>query len=171
MIMSNLSSTELTQVVESLRQMEPGFLPLPLFLEVSRLSVSAIIELVPLRRVKEGTIEVLLFRREADDPMWPGLWANPGTVLRPTDTPGTFDDAFGRLYDDELGVGASRLAPTFVSNSLFKTERGLHFAAVHWLELAHSNSGTYFPVNDLPKDIVSAQVGVIQAAAKHFESQ
>lgn len=98
------------QLAALLSSMEPGFLPYDIFVQIARLVVLSIIEFVPLRKNKNGNIEVLLLSRGMDDPIWPGELHTPGTVVRPTDTQGGMYLAFERILDDEL-KGAKVSAP------------------------------------------------------------
>jgi hypothetical protein len=168
-MLKNESTDAINNAVQALKTLTPGYLPLPLFLEVSRLSVSAIIELVALRRTPEGNLETLLFRREADDHYWPNMWANPGTVIRPTDAKEGLGHIFKRLYDEDFSHNYDEV-PTFASTILYSSERGTHFAAIYWIEIQSAPGGTFFPVDNLPADIVQAQVGVIQQAALHYRT-
>src|ERR1700722_3027250 len=101
---ARLNETELTVVVESLKKLEPGFLPYPLFQEMARLIALPIVDVVPVRRGQNGRIEVLLTQRKSYDAFWPNMWHNPGTVVRATDEDSDYVDAARRVFRDELDV-------------------------------------------------------------------
>lgn len=166
--MSDASPEVHKHTLQTLRSLEPGFLPLPYFLEFSRLSVSSVVEMVPLRMSAESGLEVLLFQRPDDDPVWPKMWGNPGTVLRPSDKPGSLDDAFERIFTDDMAGIEISDTPVFAGNAFFASERGLHFAAVHWIEVDQPGLGRFYPVNDLPPDFVKCQAGVLGMATEDY---
>lgn len=164
---SNLSDEEVKTVERLLQKLEPGFLPLPIFLQVTRLTTTAIIEFVPLR-MREGKVEILLTRRSADDPAWPSLLHTPGTVIRATDT---LESAFSRLQTEELeGVDVS--LPVFVKNVLHHSGRGLESSQVFWLEvLGEPKAGDFYPADDLPADLAASQMDFIPAAIDAYRNR
>src|SRR5207248_4789571 len=84
-------------IVRGLSKLQPGRLPLDVFLEVARLTVTPVIEIVPICR-QDGILRVLLMKRSDDDPIWAGLWHTPGTVIRAFDE--TLGDGIDRLLTD-----------------------------------------------------------------------
>ncbi len=160
-----LSEAEIRNIAALLRKLEPGFLPLELFLQFTRLMVSSIIEVVPLRLV--GTdAEVLLLPRDGNDPVWGGLLHTPGTVLRPTDA--SLETALQRLLDEEL-PGISSSQAVFVEHRLHTQDRGRELSLVYWVEVQTSIAdGTFSSVSALPTKLVSTQRPFIEAASRHF---
>lgn len=55
--------------IEYLRDLQPGFLPRDIFAQITRLVVTPIIGVVPLRKVGDS-VEILLLRRPVSDPNW-----------------------------------------------------------------------------------------------------
>lgn len=164
------SQQEIKRLVETLQQLTPGSLPLPVFIEVARLTVTPILEVVPLR-LHDGTIEVLLLERENTDPVWGGQLHTPGTVIRASDTPGDLHDAFERITHGELGGCAFTGTPTYVETVFHQVKRGRELAMIHWIEVTGEVSvGKWYPVGGLPATIVSTQIPFIHSAVKSFKS-
>lgn len=163
-----MTDQEIKALTDLLAMIEPGFLPLSVFTEVARVYVSAIVEIVPLRSFK-GKIQVLLVRREINDPFWPNKLHTPGTVLRPSDKTGSVEDAFNRILDGELGYLGER-NPVFVKMRLSKSSRGSEFAAVYYLEILEEvKNGEWFDADDLPEDLVQVQDDLIKMAVESYK--
>ncbi|MBI5466905.1 MAG: hypothetical protein HY975_01670 [Candidatus Kerfeldbacteria bacterium] len=159
-----------SRVVEFLHKLEPGKLPFNVFHAVAGITVTPIIEVVPLRR-HNGTIEVLLFTREASDPVWGGLLHTPGTVVRASDRQGSFADAFDRILKGEM-AGVSVIGqPTFVETRFHQVKRGRELAMVYWVTVAEAGHGrgSWYQVEALPATIVDTQREFIATAAAHFQ--
>lgn len=158
------------QLIKLLKELEPGFLPFGVFLEIARLAALSIIEFVPLR-IKDGRIEVLLLARNSNDPIWPGELHTPGTVIRSTDAEEKMFEAFDRILKDELG-GTKASEPHYVGSMLHKSKRGTEQAQIYWIEvLEEPKVGTFYPVDDLPKNIMESQKKFIAQAVKSFQSK
>lgn len=164
----SISDISQSQVVEYLKSLKPGVLPLELFIEFTRLVTTPVVEIVPLRLNSQGQVEVLMTVREASDPIWGGLYHTTGTVIRSTDTPGSFADAFNRLRNGEL-KGTQTTEPVFVTSILRKVKRGTEVAMVHWVEvIGKPTVGEFFTVENLPENIVDTQKPLIEIATKAF---
>lgn len=163
-----LNETEIKQTVELLSKLEPGYLPFDIFLQVYRLTPSPTLQIIPLRRSAEGNVEVQLIRRAADDPLWPNLWHNPGTVLRATDT---FGGACNRLFDDELGGFGTAEDLVLVENTFNKSTRGAEVILLYRMdgEDGEPAEGKFFAVDDLPTDIITSEIPLIKLAAADFK--
>lgn len=163
-----MTEQETNSLVELLEKIEPGFLPLTVFKEISRVYVSAIVEIVPLRSMN-GKTQVLLVRRDKDDSFWPNMVHTPGTVLRPSDKTGSLEDAFERILKGELGYsGESK--PVFVKVRFSNSTRGSEFAAVHYMEITENiKNGEWYDVDKLPDDLISIQQDLIKMATESFE--
>lgn len=168
--MNSVTKTEIAELTRLLKKLEPGFLPLDIFMEIARLAVLPIIEFVPLRVNKNGEVEVLLLSRDADDPLWPNELHVPGTVIRPTDTEGKIYRAFERILDDEL-KGTKTTPPHYVGSNLHKSKRGMEQAQIYWIEVtAEPNVGEFYPVFRLPTNVMESQLNFIKLAAKSYET-
>ncbi len=153
-----------------LSKLTPGHLPLSIFLEITRLTTTPIIEIVPLKFVDEE-IYVLLTKREDDDPNWPGMWHTPGTVVRATDREGSFEDAFERIIAGELNGTEVAESPVFVGNLLHKVKRGMESAMIYRVRITgETKSGSFFKKNELPENIIDTQKDFIQMAINNFEN-
>lgn len=160
-------NNEVVRVAEFLKSLKPGNLPLPIFIEVARLTVTPIVEIVPLRKVS-GIIEVLLIRREENDPVWPGLLHTPGTVIRASDIENDFGDSFKRILEGELH-NTSTGKPKFVKNLLHKVKRGMESSQIYWVEvLGPPLVGQFYPVDSLPIEMVDTQKELIDIAVEDF---
>ena len=164
-----LTSEEVDAVANVLKRLKPGFLPLPIFLEVARLTVTPIVEVVPLRLGSGGKVEVLLTQREGNDPTWAGLLHTPGTVVRASDEEGGYKDAFKRIFEGELAGTTIIGEPVLVGGVLHKVKRGMEASQIYWAEVSgESRQGIFYPVDQLPENIIDAQVEFVRNAAKHY---
>ena len=159
---------EIAAAARTLSKLRPGVLPLPIFLETTRLTVSSIVEVVPLRKV-DDKVQVLLTKRDDDDPNWPGLLHTPGTVVRPTDEEGNYNSAFGRIIEGELSSVQLSGEPQYVGSVLHKVARGMEDAKVFYVEVTGEPAqGVFYDVDALPENIVDTQIDFIHSAAKNF---
>jgi len=163
-----MTTSEIDNLVELLKKLEPGLLPFTVFREVTRVYVTAIVEIVPLRLV-DGKTQVLMTRRERDDLYWPKLWHTPGTVLRATDKKGDLVDAFERIMKGELGY-QGEYVPVFVYQRFSQSTRGSEFSAVHYVEISgEAGKGEWFDVEKLPTDWVETQKEMIEKSVECFK--
>lgn len=172
--MANVSDEDIQKTSALLAKFDPGFLPYPVFVQVARLVALPIIEFIPLRRGENGQTQVLLIERPADDPLWPGLWHTPGTVVRATDTHRGQEggwQAFERIRHDELkdtAVGT----PHFVGSLFHTSKRGAEQAQLYWVEVtAQPAVGEFYDAGDLPQNMISSQRDFIGQAVKSFEAE
>lgn len=164
-VKQELSEEEIQKTAESLAKLEPGFLPFDIFHEVARLASTPIVEVVPLRRL-EGRTEILLFRRDEDDPVWPNALHTPGTAVRATDTE---ESAFERIFNEELS-GQVEAAPQFVDNIMHHSGRGMEVAQVYWVEAQDTpEGGAFYDIDTLPQELVQTQLDFIPKAIQQYE--
>ncbi len=163
-----ISKDEIGSVVDALSKLEPGVLPFEIFHAVTRLVATPIVEVVPLRRNERNEPEILLLRRDADDPVWPNQLHTPGTVVRGSDKEGCFKDALGRI-SKELG-GATLSHPVFIENILHHSSRGMEASQIYWAEIRNSepHEGDFYDANNLPDELVQAQLDFISSAVAHY---
>lgn len=168
---ASLSPADIKEVIQLLQKLQPGFLPFPIFNAICRLVVTAIVELVPLRRTPDGRTEVLLTQREADDPFWPRKWHNPGTVIRSTD----IDEAaaLARVLQNELQLPLDNTpGPTYAGHLFHSTIRGAEATQVYYIELAENPpTGTFYDVEQLPEDMIESHVKVVHKAVQAFQER
>jgi hypothetical protein len=160
---------KINELVSLLAKLAPGFYPVPLFLQFSRLTVNPIVEVVPLRN-RSGSMEILLLKRDADDQLFAGQLHTPGTVVRPHDSTGSFEDALNRVLNDELkGVETTR--PEFVKNVFHNSGRGMEASQVFWAEvLGEPEVGQFYEVDNLPEQLMQSQLDFIPLAVEHYLS-
>jgi hypothetical protein len=164
-----LTKEEISTLLDLLKKCEPGNLPSEIFEALAKLAVYPAIEFVPLRR-KAESIEVLLFPRANDDPVWPGMLHIPGTVLRPTDM--SLDDAIGRLIRDELkGLRFAELRFTGLGINDYVRGRGLGIE--YWAEVLDSEAaeGTFYDITKLPKNFIYEQSDLLDRGVKAFKQE
>jgi hypothetical protein len=161
---------KINQITSLLEEMSPGFYPGPIFQQFSRLTVNPIVEVVPVRKRQNSGVEILLLERDADDPIFPGQLHTPGTVVRPDDSSGSFDDALRRILDDEL-QGIKTTIPAFVRNIFHHSGRGMEASQIFWVELAEAPKGAHFYAADsLPERLMRSQLDFIPLAIEHYLS-
>lgn len=162
------TAKEIQTAARVLSKLEPGFLPRPIFEQVTRLNVTPIIELVPLRK-GANYIEVLLLKRADDDPSWPGMLHTPGTVLRSTDIKSGIEGALERIFTEELGVSPIS-HPIFYDTVFHKVKRGSELASVYYVDMdsAEVAAGQWYRVDNLPDSIVDTQIKFIKTCARDF---
>lgn len=162
------SLEDIQKAVQVLKNLQPGKLPLPIFLETTRLTVTPIVEIVPLRKYNNA-IEVLLTKRENDDPNWAGMYHTPGTVIRASDTEGSYDDAFNRILEGEL-KGTITKSPVFVTSILHKVKRGMESSLIFWVEVTcEPLTGEFYDSNHLPESLIDTQIKFINIAIEDFK--
>lgn len=163
-----------TEVAEALHGLEPGFLPFPIFTEVARLVVTPCLELVCFRVGPDGTIQVLLTKRGADDPNWPNQLHSPGTVIRATDVndDGTFSSAIGRIVRQELGDMELRTAPKLVTHLFHHVKRGVEIGFVHWVVVGSApDHCEFYDVTALPDNLIEHHYKVIATALSGYSAE
>jgi hypothetical protein len=167
--MDRLTNSDTQQLVQLLAQLEPGFLPYDVFVQIARLVVLSIIEFVPLKLNDDGEVEVLLLERQQDDPIWPGELHTPGTVIRPTDTQAKMFQAFDRILKEELqGIKISK--PHYVGSNLHKSKRGMEQAQIYWIEVQGPlKIGKFYEAANLPKNVMGSQLAFIHHAVETYK--
>lgn len=164
-----LDKTKEKILVDLLKELEPGFLPYDVFVQVARLVPLSIIEFVPLR-LTQGNVEVLLLERSKFDDIWPGEVHTPGTVVRTTDNESGQHQAFQRILVDELRT-THVSPPHFVGSILHKSKRGMEHAQIFWVEvLEEPKVGTFYPADQLPENIIDSQKSFIAQAVQNFKN-
>lgn len=163
-----MTNKDQEKLVELLSQLEPGFLPYPVFKQLARILVMPIIEFVPVRKDKNGDVEVLLIQRSADDDIWPNEWHTPGTVVRATDLDNDVFGAFKRILHEEMGdIKVS--APYYVGSRFYMGKRGAEMSQIYWIEVKNEpKEGKFFNINNLPKDTMHQQLNFIKEACENY---
>jgi hypothetical protein len=161
----SLNDAEQKQLVELLKKLEPGFLPFEIFLQITRVVVTPVIEFVPLR-VQEDKVQVLLLDRD----VWPFGLHTPGTVIRATDNADSNYQAFHRILHDELqDIKVSQ--PYYAGSNLHPSQRGMEQAQVFWIEvLEEPKVGEFHDVDSLPEKTMDSQIPFIKLAASSFRA-
>jgi hypothetical protein len=131
---------------------------------------SPIVEVVPLRRLPNGTIQILLLARELDDPVWPGQLHIPGTVIRASDTAGSFDGPLQRVLSKEL-TGVQVTKPVFVQSTLHHSGRGMEASQIFWVEVQSDQPavGTFYDTDHLPASLIKSQLDFIPDVVTQFK--
>lgn len=153
------------RLAQQLSRLPENYLPTPVFNAVARVVVLTAIEFIPLIN-EGGLIKVWLSARKANDEFWPNKLHTPGTILRPSDS--TFQDAFQRLFDDELGIPPVDIS--YFATDIMKHVRGRTVAMQYVVPLTDSPEGGHlYDVDTLPETIVKEQIPMIEAAVSHFK--
>lgn len=165
-----LTAEEHKAVVSALKKLEPGYLPFEIFIQVARLYVTPVIEIVPIVMHNDGKLSVVTVPREADDPYWPGALHTPGTVLRVTDEKNDIGSAFNRIITDELRGVSTNGEPVFVQPHFHRNKRGAELALIFWAEVMGEVPGsTLVDPNHFPDAVMNFQRGFIRRAVSHFK--
>lgn len=168
-INSNLTKEEIGSLVKGLSKLRPGYLPLPIFLEIVRLTVTPTVEICFFRLTKDGSPEILLTKRDGSDPTWPGMFHVPGTVIRASDKVETFEDAFERIMVDELRNVKIVGKPVFVKPFFRQSTRGKDVVLMHWAVIEKEPSvGKFFKIDSLPENFIKEQINSTKVTAEHF---
>jgi hypothetical protein len=164
------SDEEIETAARIINRLPRGYLPQPLFVAVASKIVTPTLELVILKKVNEQT-QVLLTKRPDDDKFWPGEWHIPGTVIRSTDTESTYESCFTRILDDELEGLVTITKPSRVSIEFWEIERGRELDQLFVTNCVNaqevSDSIRFFPVDALPKNLMSHHREVIEIILQH----
>ncbi len=126
------------------------------FFAFERLALISAFELLVTKHTDLGE-EILLIKRPANDPVWPNMWHFPGTVLRLYDEK---DIVFKRLAE-ELGIAGLPSQPKLFDTLIESNERGRHLHVFYRLEVSINqdfSTGQFFPVNNLPSEMIVSQV-------------
>lgn len=165
-----MNDAEVSHSIALLAALEPGKLPLGIFNEVSRLTVTPVVEVVPFYKDSDGSLKVVLFQRAADDKLWSGMYHIPGTIVLATDTFGSFDDAIKRVLDGKL-LNCWLTTPIFVESQLCQVQRGMEVALIYMTQLGSMpENGQLFNVRGLPSNMVEGQADFVQVAFNKFNS-
>ncbi len=163
---SQLTLEEIETTTTLLKKLEPGLLPEPIFIALSRLVVMVAVEFLVLRKTDAG-VEILLTQRPDDDPIWPSKWHSPGTIIRPTDS--SLQSCFDRLYKDELG-GMDPLSPRPVGISYGTGDRGTGLTMEYVLDASDIDvpTGRFFSLHTLPENCIQEQLPMWKRAISSF---
>ena len=165
---TTLTPEEISALTALLAKLQPGLLPLPVFLEIARINVLSIVEIVPLR-MHEGKVQILLLQRGADDKHWPSMMHFPGVVVLANDELGSYLSAFRRIVHNELADVELAGSPHYFQTYFRKTRRGAENSTVFYVEVAGEPTvGQFYDINALPANLVPDEAGVIQGAARAF---
>ena len=169
-------------VVNYLKNLEPGFLPLEIFLEMARLNVLTSVEVIPLKFSKwYNKTQVLLTKRPEGD-TWEGQWHAPGSMMRASDSVSYGHDVsapLGRILGDNGELKGTKVIgdPVFVGHERRKTKRGDELSLVYYVEvIGEPNDGEFFSTDSLllsTEDrggVIDHHVVMILEAARRFES-
>ncbi len=165
------TEAELRNAADVIGRLPRGFLPYEIFLAVTSKVVTPTMELAPLRMRADGRVEILLIRRPESDIHWRGQWHMSGTVIRSTDKEGDFSTSFERILQDELH-GAVRVVegPVYVGLKFIEIPRGREVDQLFYaeVEVVGRLGGEFFPVDELPDNLMESQRGMIAEIAESF---
>jgi hypothetical protein len=146
--------------------LQPGKLPLDVFNQIARLTVTPVVEVVPYFKGSDGQAKVHLLQRSSDDPNWANMYHVPGTIVLASDNPGSFSDALSRITNSKLAAYEPRAAE-FVGTQLCKVSRGMEVAIIFAAELRKSpDKESLFDLSSLPAELIEGQDAFIEMAFK-----
>lgn len=126
------------------------------------------IETVVLREHARNT-QVLLTERSVNDVHYAGQMHSPGSMLRASDQPGSYADAFNRVQRSELKVTFCK-EPEFVGNLFQYTERGPENGVVVICETKDEPAkGNFCDVDKLPANLIHHHYPIIDLAVSRFK--
>lgn len=171
----NVSDEEIKTAANILKKLDKGFLPREIFYEIAERFVIPTIELAILRR-KDGILEILLTQRPLDDRYWPGEWHIPGSIVRATDTPGTYESVFNRIMDDELAGKVALAAEPEHAFTIFQTiRRGAEVDQMYVVKAttkcAVPDDGQFFDVTNLPDALMDQYPAMMPKILRAFEER
>ena len=171
---NQLTDIEIKDIAEKLKKLKPGFLPLEIFNQFSRLKVTITIEVVPLCFGPDGKIYVVLFNRGPKDLWWPNEFHTPGTCLVDSDIPtsqwGLPTRAFTRLKNTELKGIKLIGQPIFVDNHNRQTKRGPESVHVYIQKIDYESAKSHlFPVDNLPINMMTHQINMVKKCGQIFK--
>jgi len=134
-------------------------------------------------RYNKGVLEILLTRRDKDDPNWPGMWHVSGTTQRNddvkyhADTDANFYVALERIWKSELKlsdeeIGLIRAEKCDIIS--WRHSRGACVSTIFacWFDkVINFSEGEFFPVDALPEDFLEGQQVVVSAAVRYVKQQ
>lgn len=165
-----ITQQEIDTVVDILKKLPPGRLPLKIFHQIARLVATPTIELYAFRR-HNNKLQILLTEREDSDPHWNGLWHVPGSVILSTDKTSSFDDALNRVIDGEFGSPKIKGEAAFVKFLSHIGNRGTEIVFIYMLEIVGEPVlGTFYDVDDLPENLAEYREKYIPEVAEVFIS-
>lgn len=151
-------------ITNALSILEPGKLPLNIFNQIARLTVTPVVEVVPFYRKPDGSLHVFLLQRGSDDPLWANMYHVPGAIVSATDSPGSFSDTLKRVSTNKL-ANYEPSDPVFVDVQFCEVARGMEVAIVYTTQLATSPSDdSLFDPLKLPSNMIEGQAEFVKAA-------
>lgn len=159
-------------IADALNKIDPSEpLGAPLFDAIARHSISVAFEAFWLRN-HNGKLEIFLKKRAANDSDYAGQWHAPGSVFRPGEQA---KDVAQRIVGKELEISMFS-SMRFVQFFVIPTKRrGWFLSLVHLVEstqLPAAGKGTWYPVDDLPKNMVDLHRTLfLPAAIKAFTAK
>ena len=162
--------TSSTKYTVALSKLEAGRLPSDIFKEVARLTVTPVVEIVPLYKDENDHTKVVLLQKGIDDIYWPAMYHVPGAIVLATDTPGSFSDALERVLKGKLAK--YQLADVvFVDTALSQVSRGMEVAIVYVARVESvPDDALLFSIDALPDNIVEGHLNFISSAFEKFET-
>lgn len=151
-----------------LSTLKPGKLSLEIFNQIARLTVTPVLEIVPLFVDSNGRIKVFLLHRGSDDQNWENMYHVPGTIILASDTPGSYNDALSRIIKANL-VQYEPSKPVFVTNKLCKVSRGMETAHIYLVQLSKKpEENSLFDQGELPNNLIEGHRDFINLALDEY---
>lgn len=168
---SKLSDKDERILISLLTKVE-GQMSYKIFREVAKKFVLTPIEAVIFRK-HNHQFQILLIKRDQNDPDWGGKLHVPGTILRKRDLDNSqnYDRALKRIEEKEIKVNFYQ-KPVLVGTYFSKTKRGVENSLIFVCQIeGDPKVGKFYDVNKLPQNIINSQIGFIKLALKETQKK
>jgi hypothetical protein len=114
-----------------LEYLQPGEMPLDVFVRISRLVVTPVVEIV----ATMGCDKLILIKRPASDTLWPEKYCLPGKIISPRhgNLMTSVSDALQKI---KIASVNSKICPKMVNIQLINTSRGYELALVYHVDVS-----------------------------------
>ena len=161
-----MTENEIAEVNRLLNKLEPGFLPEQIFYQISRLAVLSAAEIAVLRR-NSDKIEALLIKRPDDDPFFAGLWHTPGSMYISGDS---IEKRPHEVLKNELpNTKFTSELKYLLDSEIVQYARGNVLERIYMIEASDSSDGVFFPIDDLPSNLVTYHDKIIEIVANKLK--
>lgn len=165
-----MSTKKETSIAAEVLSRAESPLPTFLFTEIARLVNTPLIELLPFK-IKGSQLLVRMIPRPKDDIIWKGQIHVPGSAFRPGED---IKPVLTRLFQEELEETTIASDINYAGMYFYNGERGTEQAHVcYFLERENSmrKIGKLYRVNNLPEEVVAAQLPMIYSVADQIISK
>lgn len=137
-----------------------------IFYGLSLLCGESCLELCIFRNNPNVGLEIFLLVRADDDKIWAGKLHIPGVRKLVTDT----DDSCLRRLLGEVPFFVNIYNIQYCASKIFQNSRGTEFSDIRWVQVDYDRhfDKYFFPVGNLPNNIIDFQYEIIREALKGY---